>query len=299
MLRFLRIFVIRFHPFRRARRRSGRRFALGIVFGSAVSLSPSGAVEAQTLYGVVTNNPNEGYLVSIDPATGTATLIGSTGITAPGGLAYNSNTGVLYVMDVFGGGQVYTIDPAMGTATALPQWGAISTASTLAYRSIDNLLYTNSPDVGTDVIYQLDPATGASVDFVGVVNKGPLGGLAVRPSDGVLFGTGRLGTQEWLVTISTVQGPPPLETDVGQTGRPIFGLAFASDGTLYGSDGDNLVTLNTSTGAVTDIGPFGSNVGLVTGLEFVTPGTPGPVDVWSRDCEAEVGNTVDFKFRTG
>lgn len=94
-----------------------------------------------------------------------------------------------------------------------------------------------------------------------------------------------------LFTLSTTPGTTPLETEVGPTNRLISSIAFHTDGTLYASDGDYLLSLNPSTGAVTEIGPHGPDIGFVAGLSFVTPPVAGPIDTWIRDCEADMGDT--------
>ncbi len=250
------------------------------------------SVQAETLYGVVSQEPNAGHLVSINTATGAATLIGDTGLSGPSGLTYNSITGDLLAINAFGGGKVHRVDTVTGVATVLSAASSVAIPGSLAYRAADNMLYTNQPAVSTNVIYRLNASTGAMVDFIGVVNKGPMGGMAVRPSDGVVFGAGSCGpgAGDCLFTISTIAGPPPRETNVGTTGRMITALSFhPTSGVLYGSDGGNLVAINPATAAVTTIGPFGAGVGFVAGLSF-GPDTGDSVDVWIKDCAADTGN---------
>lgn len=250
------------------------------------------ALHAETLYGVVSNGENSGYLISVNTVTGAATPIGNTGMSGPSGLTYNTLTGDLLAINAFGGGQVRRVDTATGAATVLAAASNLPTPGALAYRAADNMLYTNQPGISTNVIKRLNASTGASVDLIGVVNKGPMGGMAVRPSDGVIFGAGScgVGAGDCLFTISTIAGPPPRESDVGTTGRMITALSFhPTSGVLYGSDGSNLVTINPATATVTTIGPFGAEVGFVAGLSFV-PDTGDSVDVWIKDCAADVGN---------
>src|SRR5207248_2729921 len=62
---------------------------------------------------------------------------------------------------------------------------------------------------------------------------------------------------------------------LGSAGRDTSGLAFRADGVLFGvayrdTNSDQLITINTATGAATIVGPLGTNVTIpvVGGLEF-------------------------------
>jgi hypothetical protein len=271
-----------------------RRFALPLrlLCCAAVAIAAS-PVFAQALYGVISSGTNQGYLVSINPTNGAATPIGDTGLTMPGGLTYDPVSGTLYAIDTFGGGEVYSVNPTTGVATTLSGAGNVPVPGALAYRSAESRFYTNFPGTSTNLIYRLDKATGLIFDYIGVVNKGGMGGMAVR-SDGVVFGTGPTSVTgpEMLFRIATTPGPPPRETDVGSTGAMIRGLSFhPTTGVLYGSTGSSLVTIDTSTGATTTIGPFGAGIGVVAGISFASAPSSTNVDVWIRDCSADTGNT--------
>jgi hypothetical protein len=68
----------------------------------------------------------------------------------------------------------------------------------------------------------------------------------------------------------------------------ILDLAFVPDGRLFGTDGQMLVNINTTTGEVTNQSPF--TYTPVTGLAYMTPVAAGPVDVWIKDCLEDLGN---------
>ena len=229
--------------------------------------------EEPTLYGIISKNPKQGYLVSINTKTGAAQLIGKTGLTNPSGLAYSTKTDKLYAINRTGGGKVYLVNLKTGLATPLSSPGMVPAPGALAYCPQENLLYTNYPSIlptppQSNVIYKLHPDTGAIVDFLGVVNKGPIEGMAVRPSDGILFGTNRdsVSNQLWLFTIAKVKGPPPRETNIGKMNVEITGLAFHPDGTLYSTDGKYLLTIDPTSGQTATVGAFGTNIGFVSGL---------------------------------
>lgn len=260
------------------------------VFIMMVIIVPCMA-EDPVLYGIVRYGDiiDAGYLISIDLSTGDATPIDRTTVSWPGGLAYSRNTGILYAVDALGG-QVSIINPNDGSTTDLPFSTGIFGPEALAHRYVDNLLYTTSTDPIPN-LYKIDAASGVNLEVVGSVGAGGVDGLSVRPSDGVLFGAGTDGVDEILFTLSIEPGPfPTIRNYIGDTGRVVRALAFHPDGTLYATDGEFLFTLDPATGGVIEeIGAFGADIGHVTGLAVATPYTPGPVDVWIKDCSDDDG----------
>lgn len=132
-------------------------------------------------------------------------------------------------------------------------------------------------DYGTfgagDELITIDPNTGAgtsiaTLDF-GSIDPA-LRGLAFRPSDGVLFAVNNTGNDE-LFTIDIGTGVGTLIADQGTTG--LQGIDFASDGTLYGWDNFlGLVTVDTTTGLLTDVNP---TVGATAAIQSVVFGPDG------------------------
>ncbi|MEN8688547.1 MAG: hypothetical protein AB1Z20_00380 [Desulfobacterales bacterium] len=76
--------------------------------------------DTDTLYGIDTTSD---YLITIDGATGEATLVGLTGFDDVQGLAYDANTDTLYGVNSTTA-QLITIDPATGAGTAVGSTGA-------------------------------------------------------------------------------------------------------------------------------------------------------------------------------
>lgn len=269
-------------------------FAYGLLLIAFLLLSTAMGHAQHKLYGVISQPPNQGWLVEINPATGAATLIGNTGMSMPAGLTCDPAVGTIYASDGFGGGPIYTVNPSTGAATAVG--AATGAIGCLAFRPADGYLYSVLPGVSTSVLYQISPSTGTIVGTVGVINKGSMGGLTARPSDSRLFGGGSTisgGIQEWLFTVTTTPGPPPRETDIGTTSQMITGLAFhPTTGTLYATNSSSLYTVNPSSGAMTLVGAHssgGTTVGFVAGLAFApAPATTG-MDVWIKDCNADDG----------
>ena len=137
------------------------------------------------------------------------------------------------------------------------------------------LLGTSSGQNPAPMLVVLDPATGAVARIIGVLSVG-IGGLAVHPITGVLFGVtapGGAGLRN-LVRIDPITAAT---TVVGPIGLGLFGiadLAFRGDGTLFAwsENSDDLITINTTTGAGTIVGSAGIST-FGSGLEFSPSGT--------------------------
>ncbi|MEO8676905.1 MAG: hypothetical protein ABI569_15125, partial [Casimicrobiaceae bacterium] len=169
-------------------------------------------------------------LIRIDPATGA--LLASVPIhdgqsnIAIADLAVQPGTGILFGIrreDSGGGvaGRLYTIDTNTGLATLRGSTGAFAASITFAP---DGTLYLSSRNM-IDTVHtfkRIDPATAATLSSV--VTLYFFGGLAVRPSDGVIFGS--LGNTGELHTIDAATG---VSTLVGKTGTNYPGaLAFGT-----------------------------------------------------------------------
>lgn len=109
---------------------------------------------------------------------------------------------------------------------------------------------------------------GSTIGVLGVVG-GSVPSLATSPT-GVVYG-GSGGGAALLYTVDTSNGAATLVGDSGLGIAAIGGMDFDSSGVLYasvniaaagGTGGDHLATIDTSTGAATVIGPFGSCTGV-------------------------------------
>ncbi len=273
-------------------RNSRSRLLLTALFVLSVSAESS----AQTLYGIVGAGPDSGKLVTINTSTGGTTDVGNIGISpadgSPNGMAYGSNSGLLYVTTygIGNSGKIFTVDPS--TAASAPFGDAFALSSTaIAYRYVDDLLYRLDQSTASLIISRWD-AAGNWVDDLGFLQDViAIQGLSVRPSDGTLFGAGYNSlNQDALFTIPTTGDPFTVVpvTQVGLTGNNILALAFWPNGVLLGSNGSNLIRIDVSTGSVQTFGAFGT--GPIVGLAVVADFTPGPVDVWMKDCLEDVGD---------
>lgn len=180
---------------------------------------------AGTLYGTTISGTlftgRFSKLVRIDPGTG-AQIGPAVPITADNlaisitDLALQPGTNTLYgtsLSEVDFINSIYTIDPATGVATLIGSTGV--TGATLAFGP-DGTLYQTSAvfdEVGFVAGYlnTLDPDTGAVLTTSNPFTLAHVGGLAVRPTDGVIFASG--GDEGDIYTLS----PTGAQTFVGLT----------------------------------------------------------------------------------
>jgi hypothetical protein len=187
------------------------------------------------LYGTTISGPlmtgRVSQLVRIDPITG-AQIGAALPLTANNlpisitDLAVQPGTNTLYGTslreDDFTN-TIYTIDPATGVATLIGNTGLIG--ATLAFGP-DGTLYQTSAvfnDAGfaAGFLNTLDPETAAVLTTSAPFTRAHVGGLAVRPTDGVIFASG--GVDGDTYTLS----PTGTQTFVGLTGQGGVGdLAF-------------------------------------------------------------------------
>lgn len=208
---------------------------------------------------------------------------------------------------------LHQVDPLTGANQLL--WGFQNVHlynGGLAYdASSDSLYATGAWDAstGTSTLFRIDRFTGALAE-VGPMGSGidlTSGGLAVHPLTGVMYATGTNGFQSTgLFTVDKNSGAATL---VGQAGGQcctapfgfnMNGLGFSSSGTLYAngfslSGGDSrLYTLDLASGAASDVGPHGVNVGRdlkYSGLAFQANGTL--LSLGSYDAASGALYTVD------
>ena len=192
-----------------------------------------GGGQPSTLFG---SDVLDDGLITIDTGTGTATFVGPyPGVPhgAIGGLAYDSNTETLYGIDATTASLV-TIDPTTGAATTVGPAGVAGASTGLAFDPNSGTLYA-ADSVLNRKLYTVNTSTGAGTEIG-----------SFMPDLGV--------------------------------GRSIGALAFdPHTNTLYGVDGgsvsvgtntsDTLYTIDTTTAALTAVGPLGV-AGDSSGLAF-------------------------------
>ncbi|MEM7310964.1 MAG: hypothetical protein AAF682_30115 [Planctomycetota bacterium] len=202
----------------------------GTLIGDSGAPQLSGLAETLDgrLWATTGTSGGNSELLELSPTTGQ--ILGQTPVQRPDGtllrisdLAVQPGTGVLYGC---GGpsplvsGQVYTIDVETGVATSIGDTG-LSNDGGLAFHP-DGTLYLASAALSNRFLVTLDPATGT---VLSQITYGALGlaldGLAVRPSDGALIGTGNGSSVSELFQLDPISGEL---TSLGSTG-----LGKASD----------------------------------------------------------------------
>ncbi len=172
---------------------------------------------SNTIYVSSTGNDS---LYTVDPATGTATLVGPYGNSAivMHGLEYVAATDTLYGVSSHDNG-LYVIDKTTGAATLVGTSG-LSSFTNLGWDSLAGIMYaTNS---GADSFYMINLATGAAT-LVGPLN-GPTNpnGLAFDPDTNILYLVDN--STDTLYTINRATGAA---TSIGSTGAGnLLGLAW-------------------------------------------------------------------------
>lgn len=240
--------------------------ALAATAGLAVG---SSALGAETLYGVGGFGPfSVQTLYTVDPVTGFATAVGSTGIDEINGLAFDRSTATMYAYTT--DAELYTIDLSSGAATLVADATGIFPEGDIAI----------GPGGGA-FVNQVDEIGSLSLGSAAYTPVGPAGvGLdlsgLVFGSGGALFGYATNGgLDDSIVTINPLDGSA---TALGLTGfnsaSGVGALAFdASEGLLYLTDGSSLYGVNSATGAASFIGAHGA--GGFSGLAFIP--APGSV----------------------
>jgi hypothetical protein len=209
------------------------RLLIGSIVASLSFLLPAHALAGKLIGS--TSFPSN--LISIDRANGNASLIGPLGgalgvrgSAFVAGLAFDPTTKTLYGLDGAGLGND-DFDPG-------------------------------------DSLIVIDPDSGEA-DVIGLVGFSTVASLAFDANSSMLYGVDR--QRELLLTIDTNSGESAV---VGGVGFDVLGLAFdTTTGTLFGSalfkNGrlvNELIRIDTTTGAGTSIGPIGFE--SVTGLAF-------------------------------
>jgi hypothetical protein len=288
-------------------KRMRKVFLVGLCFLTTLT----GVFAQEVLLG--TTGGVAGDLYNIDPNTGTATLIGPLADAignpyAVTGLAFDSVTGILYGSTSNNSGisgstrrELVSINPNTGVVTVIGAFGIGSgTMADLTFDATTATLYgTGSLDAN---LYSINLTTGVATAVGSSGISGVIQGVGVAAnSAGQLFGspTGANGPLvQYNKSTGAATNGPTLTGAPAPTGS-ISAMAFNSGGTLYAVDIDNniasrptdLVTINTVTGAVTNIGP---SVNFLDAIVFYNPmAIPEPTTT------ALLGAGLVFLTRTG
>lgn len=240
---------------------------LASVAMSLVLLLLVGGRAQAALIGATGTGGGTGTLVSIDPLTGTATVIGLTNDGIGNnyrltGLAFDPFSGVLYGSSGNSSptnpGTLVTVDPMTGLVTLIGSYGTGGTMADLTFTP-DGTLY-GWLEPSADDMYSINRSTGAAT-LIGDSGLGTFGSGIASNGSGVIYFAGSSDNGP-LRTINRVTGVPTDVVTLGGGpvgGGPINALAFSPSGVLYGINGSfgtttYLITVNTTTGSITSIG---------------------------------------------
>jgi outer membrane protein assembly factor BamB len=165
-------------------------------------------------------------------------------------------------------GLLYTLDPATGLAiSSIPITGTRFIISNLAFDPVTHVLYGATSyhiNDGRESLYTIDPRTGLAT-YIGTIGSNGLAALSFDGSGqlfGITGGGGRLYSIDSHTGAGAFVAEVPLSLPLDIAARPEDGAMFLAD-----SDSQMIYTLDTATGAVTFVGPFG-RVAEIEGLAF-------------------------------
>jgi len=274
-------------------------------FALLSSIANAGSI----LWGTSSSGTNPSSVFTIDAATGTATLVGATGLgNKISAIAVDPADGTLYAIrgSACTGARLITIDPTTGAGTIVgiligPGFDGTNETGgpSLCYGGSDALvfgadgtLYAGGWNGGTagGKLLVVDKTTGAvtanfATDII-APNTLPshIAGMATA-GDGKIWVSRGNNTPGTLHIIDPTDGSFSFTLILSDSGAILSDIAFAEDGiTLFASNPNTgqLVTIHTGTGVITMIGAFG-------GGEKISGLTSLVVEVLAEDCESGSG----------
>jgi hypothetical protein len=261
------------------------------------------------------NTPGE--LVILNTGTGATTNIGALvdssnnpyGVT---GLRFDPVTGVLYgstgLNSLTAPGHLVTINPLTGAVTDVGSFGVKTTFAdiTFAFDPTNTLRLYGYQSGGDHSLYTINLSAGTAT-LVGLSGIKAFGGEGLAADAfGTIFGT-PTGCSGVLDTFSKVNGSPTFVANLSNcplSTANINALAFGNTtGTLFGINGGNtgplspanLVTIDTTSGVVTNIG---SSLNGLDALAFQTSPRAVPEPTMMVLLGMGLAGIVGRKFRT-
>lgn len=235
------------------------------ILGSLCLLGAS--LPAQTLYGVTGSEGVASSLYTVNITNGATTLVGSTGFSGVGSLAFNPSGATLYgVANV--GHRLIAINTSTGVGTAVSA-NATGTGNIadIAFRSDGTLFAAGGGDPGS--LYTINTTTGVAT-LVGVMTNSSGGNALAFNSAGTLL----LSTYPGLYTVNPATGATTQVTMLnfgsfasssafaGMKFHPgtgvLFGTTIGQLGTVSSFSGTQSVTLVGDTGVALEALAFGA-----------------------------------------
>lgn len=277
-----------------------------VLVSSLLGVATASAQTPELLYGADGAQGNLSNLYVINPATGAVSqTIGPIGFAVTG-LAIDPTTGILYGatsrstnLGATNPGHIITINKSTGAGTLVGDEDPSSTESSADLTIAPNGTMYGWLEPGTDDLITIDKATGLAT-VVGESGQSTAGSGLASDSAGTLFFAGEEDSGP-LQTVNPTTGAVNTVANMnGTTDNEIGALAFNEAGTLFGSRIDtgatpattDLITINTSTGAVNVVG---ASVNRLDAIVF-QPSVPAPPAVYyEEDC----GFTINGKDLSG
>ena len=233
-----------------------------------------------TLFGTDAFNGN---LITINPATGSASVVGPLGVGQIPSLAVNPLTGIIYAGGGAGLPDIFTVNPATGDATFLGDTG-------LGIAAVEGLDFNATGTLYASVNIAGGAGTGA--DHLAIINK----------TTGAATVVGSFGSCTGVTIPSTGEGSCTIEG--------MAGIAFDAAGNLWGSHrvaaagSPGLYRINVATGAATFVAPFldgsgGSPSGGVASLQFACSGTLYGGTAFPVSPATDGGDLITINAATG
>jgi hypothetical protein len=268
------------------------RKLLGSALLVAAAVVPLAPAHGQTLFAATGSNGVNGTLYTINPANGSVILtigpikVGQTAISLTG-LAFHPTNGTLYGVTDNASNlarSLVTINSATGAATL------IGSSGSLGGNPVPDISFDNS---GVLYGYRGGGGSGAQLGTInlstGVFSGfGPTGGqmglgIAFNPNSPFTLFASLSGSGGTLLTVDKTTGART--TGPTLSGAPRSGslnaLAVNNAGVLFGADSDrgspalvNLVTINTGTGAITNVGALPNDTDAIAFQVSVQPPPP-------------------------
>jgi PEP-CTERM motif len=203
---------------------------------------------------------SNGYVATVDVASGAATRIGGAGVTLTD-IAFDS-AGNLFGISFT---TLYSVNKTTGVRTSIGSFGGSLNALVFG---ADGTLY----GAGGRSLYSINKTTGAAT-LLGNTGFDSAGDLAFF--GGNLYLTAGTG----ISSLARINLGPVSGSLVGSTGvNSVFGLARGDDGVLYGVAGRSVYKVNAATGAATFATNYNyTGAGGAFGSAFFAEATTGAV----------------------